>query len=381
MHVGFALLTLFPGRVGGSETNVRGLLREYGRGNGPSQVSVLANRHVMAAYGDFDRGPVALREVGSYRAGDSAPTRYLAMNWARRAPRRVARDVPAGLDVVHYPVTVPIPALELPRVVTIHDVQHHDLPQLFPRLERRLRRWAYDDAARAADLVVATSEFTRGRLVELLGLDPGRVEVVPHGVDLERFQPGPPDPELARRHSLPERFAYYPANLWPHKNHERLLEALALVPGLELVLSGQDYGRLAGLRRRARELGVGARLHHLGHVPADDVPALMRAATLLVFPSLYEGFGAPPLEAMACGCPVAASGRSSIPEVCGEAALLFDPGSAEAIADALRRLSEDEELRARLRRAGPDRARNFSWRVAAERHRAIYGRAAATSGV
>ena len=108
MHLGYSLLTLFPGRVGGSETNVRGLLGEFADGNGPERVTVFANRFVAAAYGEYERGPVSLHHVRSYRAGNSIPTRALAMSAARALPRLAARDVPP-VDVVHYPVTVPIP--------------------------------------------------------------------------------------------------------------------------------------------------------------------------------------------------------------------------------------------------------------------------------
>ncbi len=382
MRVGLALLTLFPGRVGGSETSVRGLLGEYAAGNGPDEVVVLANRHVMDAYRDFERGPVRLHHVASYRPGDGDLTRLLAMAGAALRPGRAARDVPAGLDLLHYAVTVPIPATPAPRVVTLHDLQHHDLPDLFSRGERAYRRWAYDGSARRASTVVTSSHFSKGRIVELLGIEPERVEVVHFGIDAERFAPGSRegDEQALDGLGVPRRFAFYPANLWPHKNHERLLEALALLddPELQLVLTGQDYGRLERLHGRARELGVEARVHHLGHVPASALPALYRRAELLVFPSLYEGFGAPPLEAMACACPVAASDRASIPEVCADAALLFDPESPEAIAATVRSALEDEDVRARLRSDGLKRAKAFTWRVAAERHQAIYEGAAET---
>jgi glycosyltransferase involved in cell wall biosynthesis len=380
MHVGYALLTLFPGRVGGSETYARSLLSEYAAGAGPERVTVLANRHVMAAYGELERGPVRLHLVRSYRPGDGNATRLLAMAGAAALPRRAARDVPAGLDVVHYPVTVPIPATGARRVLALHDVQHHDLPDLFPASERAYRRYAYDRAARGADLVVTFSDHAKGRIVHVLGLDPGRIEVVRHGIDHDLFTPGDADAEGRLPAGLPPRFALYPANLWPHKNHERLLEALPLLADREvaLVLTGQEYGRLAALLESAGRLGVRDRVHHLGHVPHDALPALYRAADALVFPSLYEGFGAPPLEAMACGCPVAASNRASLPEVCGDAALLFDPESPESIAAALDRVLGEEETRSRLRADGLSWAANFTWRASAERHQAIYARVAAT---
>ena len=380
VHVGYSLLTLFPGRVGGSETNVRGLLAEFAQGNGPERVTVLANRFVESAYREYECGPVAIDRVRSYRAGDTTITRALGMSVARALPRVVARDIPAGLEVVHYPVTVPIPKAAVPTVVTIYDLQHHDLPQFFSRTERAYRRWAYDGAARSATLVVATSEHTRARLVEVLGLDPERVEAVHYGLDAERFTPrADGDERLLAPLELPERFVIYPANLWPHKNHERLVEALAAQhdPDVALLLTGQTWGRLERLMERARRAGVGGRVRHLGYVEARAVPAVYRAARAMVFPSLYEGFGAPPLEAMACGCPVAASRRGSLGEVCGDAALELDPESTESIAAALERIASDEALRERLRAAGLDRAAQFRWNIAARRHTEIYGRAAA----
>ena len=146
-------------------------------------------------------------------------------------------------------------------MTTVYDVQHHDMPQFFSRAERAFRRWAYDDAARTADLVLTTSAWSRERLVELLELEPERVEVVHMGVDLERFTPAPAaiDERLPAELGLPDRFVVYPANLWPHKNHERLVEALARARGRELA-PGADRARLRaprGLMADASSLGVG----------------------------------------------------------------------------------------------------------------------------
>lgn len=382
--MGFALLTLFPGRVGGSESNVRGLLAQFAQGNGPATVTVLANRHVMDAYRDFEHGPVELHEVRSYRPGNRMPTRALAMAGARVAPALAARDAPADIDVMHYPVTVPIPATPAPRVTTVYDVQHHDLPAYFSPFERAYRRWAYDGAARSADVVVTTSEWSKQRLVHVLGIEPQRVEVALMGVDRRRFspEPRPEDVHVRSAHGLPEHFLVYPANLWPHKNHGRLLEALAAARDRKvgLVLTGRSYGRLDRLLARASELGVRGRVRHLGFVANDTVPALYRLAEGMIFPSLYEGFGSPPVEAMACGCPVAASGRGSLAEVCDGAALELEPESVESIAAAIDALCGDHELRERLADAGIRRARELSWETCALRHRSIYARVAATRG-
>jgi glycosyltransferase involved in cell wall biosynthesis len=360
--------------VGGSESYVRGLIGEYRTGNGPERVTVLANRHVAADYQELGSGPVALQHVRSYRPGDGLATRAAAIAVARAFPRAVARDVPDDLDVVHYPVTLPIPRTDRPTVVTIHDLVHHELPGAIGRAETWHRRWAYDAAARAGTMVIAVSRHTRDAIVERLGVAPDRVEVVPHGIDHERFSPegessGP---------ELPERFVLYPANLWPHKNHGRLLEALARVgdPDLVLVLTGGETRRLPRLMARAAELGVASRVRHVGYVPPGALAALYRRARALVFPSLFEGFGAPPLEAMACGCPVASSTRAALGEVCDDAALPFDPEDPESIAAAIDRVTSDESLRSSLRTRGLERASAFTWKASAERHRAIYERAA-----
>ena len=381
MHLGFALLTLFPGRVGGSEANVRGLIREFSAGRGPERVTLLANAQVAEAYADRVGGPVALHRVRSYRAGDSAPTRLAAMAAAAAAPRLAARDVPRDLDLVHHPVTVPIPRLPgVPTVTTVYDVQHHDLPDLFSRAERRFRRWAYDGAARAADRVVTTSRYSARRLAEAAGVGPERIEVIHMGVDHDRFTPEPTEADARLRSRLPERYVLYPGNLWPHKNHDRLVDALAAAvdPGLSLVLTGQDYGRLDALMERAGRAGVRDRVHHLGYLPADEVPALMRGAEAMVFPSLYEGFGSPPLEAMACGCPVASSREGSLDEMVGDAVLDLDPGSAQGIAAAVDRITGDSQLRSVLRTRGLERAAGFTWADAAARHVTLYEQVCAT---
>jgi glycosyltransferase involved in cell wall biosynthesis len=352
VHVGLGLLTLFPGRMGGSETNVRGLLGEFARGHGPERVTALVNRHAVDAY--RSSGSVEVRHVRSYRPGDSRLTRFLAMNAGRVWPELDGRE----FDVVHYPVTVPVPSLDgAPRVVTLLDVCHHELPGMFSRAERWLRSWAYDGAARDADLVITISEHARRGIVEHVGVPAERIEVIGLGVDHERFAPDGP-----RREDLGD-YVLYPANMWPHKNHERLLDAWRRVdPSLTLVLTGQAFGRAVD------QQGV----VHLGHVAADELAALYRGALAVVFPSLFEGFGVPVLEAMACGTPVATSDRGALAEVASDAALRFDPEDPEGIAAAVERVCEDGALRARLGAAGLERAAGFRWRRAAERHVEAY---------
>jgi glycosyltransferase involved in cell wall biosynthesis len=257
------------------------------------------------------------------------------------------------LDAAHFPLTLRLPRVPAPYIVTLHDTQHLDLPRLFSRGERLFRALAYRRSARGARAVIVPSEFVRGRAVSLLGLDPARVRAIHWGIDLDELSPG-----AVQR----EPFLLYPARPWPHKNHARLYEAFALLrrgrPELRLVLTGHgDFGRVPD--------GVEVR----GLVSRAELVDLYRRAAALVFPSLYEGFGQPPLEAMACGCPVAVSNAASLPEVCGDAARLFDPHEAEAIAAAI----EDVLLAPEdWSRRGLAHARRFTWDRSAESHERVY---------
>jgi glycosyltransferase involved in cell wall biosynthesis len=365
VRVALALLTLFPGQAGGTESYVRALVRELGRRDDVDPTLLVTARVARA----FAGAGVPMRHIRSYRSRESDLGRLAAMTAAQLLPGMLSREVPAGIEVLHHPVTVPIPtAPGAATVVSLHDVLHHEHPAMFSAAERRYRGVTYDRAARRADLVITVSEHARRQIVERLAIPADRVAAIPHGLDPTRFtpEPGERDGDIA----LPERFVLYPANLWPHKNHERLLRAFARagVDDLHLVLTGQTYGRpLPGL--------AGPRVVHLGHLPHSEVPALYRRATALVFPSLFEGFGMPLVEAMASGCPVAASARGAIAETCGDAALLFDPEDEEAIAGAMRRIVEDEDLRGRLRADGLLRASSFGWDDVAARHVEVYRRA------
>lgn len=353
MRVGISLLTLVPGLSGGSETYARGLCRALA---GRPDADAVA--FVPSIAPDAGQG-LPTEVVDEYRASARTAARALAMSRAALAPGSIRRRY-TGVEVVHYPLTVPLPRLGVPTVVTLHDVQHLDLPDNFSRGERVFRRLGYDRAARRADAVVMVSDFVRRRAVELLGLPAARVHVIPQGVDHALFRPddGPREDILL-----------YPARPWPHKNHARLFEAFRLLrgrrPGLRLVLTGAGLERLGPLPD-----GVVCR----GAVTPDELAGLYRRASCLVFPSRYEGFGLPVLEAMASGCPVAASSAGAIPEVAGEAAVLFDPDDAEAVAaGVLEALAHADELR----RRGLEQAARWTWDACADAHLSVYASLAA----
>ena len=341
-----ALLTLVPGELGGSESSTRELLRALAR------VGTLDYRVFLPPVAPEAAEGLPTEVVPEYRRARSIPERLTAMGLAAARPGPIRAHL-EGADAVHYPLTIRIPPVSAPSAITLHDVQHLDLPHLFSRGERAFRSLAYHRSARSARLVIVPSAFVRDRAVELLSLDASRIRVVHHGIDHERFSPGG-EPR--------EAFLLYPARPWHHKNHARLYEAFARVrrdrPELRLVLTG-------GGHRHEFPDGVEAR----GNVSLDELVSLYRRAAAVVFPSLYEGFGLPPLEAMACGCPVACSLAASLPEVCGDAARYFPPEDPEEMAAAVEDVLIDE---AGWSAKGIAHAAGFTWERSASAHEDVY---------
>lgn len=288
-----------------------------------------------------------------------------------------------GLDLVHYPATLIRPlTLQTPCVLTVFDVQHAYYPEFFTPAEMAWRTANYGPSIAKAAHLLPASQYTAASLAEKYGVPPARMTPIPVGAD-PRVQRATPA-EVARvraKYHLPERYLYYPANPWPHKNHARLIAALRLLhaaradaPGL--VLSGRLVNEPRDARQLALAAGLEAQVHDLGFVPLADLPALYTGAELLVFPSLFEGFGIPLLEAMACGCPIAAANATAIPECVGEAAVLFDPLDPAAIAEAIGALLDDAPRRRALAERGAQRLPDYAWTSLVPRLAAVYARVA-----
>lgn len=339
-------------RQTGNETYVRELLRGLRELPGLDLVAAVergqSNSGVLAP-------PMSLRPVPH-----NGLARLLAL---ALAARRVRADL---LHAVYF--LPPFPGR--PTVVTIHDISFERHPEFFGRLSLLRDRLLIRDAARRATRVITVSETSRRDLIELWGVQPHRVVAIPNGVS-PLFHPedeASPPVDLRGR---PLRVLAV-GTLQPRKNLLGLLEAVRLVGrDVPIVLRAIGPDGFQADQIRARLGGV-SQVQVVGYVPESQLAREYRWADLFVYPSLYEGFGLPVLEAMASGTPVVTSTAGSLPEVAGDAALLVDPLDATAIAGAIRRIAEDDQLRAELRERGVHRATQYSWARTASLHAAVY---------
>lgn len=289
----------------------------------------------------------------------------------------------AGLDLLHCPAFVGPLSAATPFVVTVHDLSFLLFPEGFRGWNRHYLRTLTGLSVRRARRVIAVSESTRQDLVRLYGLDPGRVDVVYNGVDAA-FRPLPQEEVAAFRSGkgLPERFVLFVGTLEPRKNIVRLVEAYARLsaPRIPLMLVGGRGWFYEEILVRVEELDLADEVCFVGYVPAEDLPYWYNAAEVLAYPSLYEGFGLPALEAMACGTPVVTSSTSSLPEVVGQAGMLVEPTDVDALAAALQQVLDDAWLRDRMGAAGKAQAARFTWQKTARGTVAGYRRALAAGG-
>ena len=270
------------------------------------------------------------------------------------------------------PIVCPVPSL-----ITIHDLAFIRFPATFRAYNRTYLDMATRLSARHAARILVVSEHTRREVVGLLGVPAERVVVTPNAARAHFRPPAAADLAAFRlRKQLPERFVLYVGTLEPRKNLTTLLDAYVEVarryPQVPLLIGGGKGWLYDSVFQRLEQLGLRDRVHFIGYLDEDELPLWYAAAALFVFPSIYEGFGMPPLEAMACGTPVVTSNSSSLPEVVGDAGLMASPHDPAAFADAMVRLLSDPDLAQELRMRGLERARHFAWQTSAERTLAAY---------
>ena len=302
--------------------------------------------------------------------------------WARILWEQVVLPVAARksrADVLHAPAFVGPLATRCPTVVTVHDLSFLRYPEMFRTGNRLYLRTLTGPSCRRAAAVIAVSAFTAREVTQLLGVPSERVVVVHHGV-APRFHPidEVTVSEFRRRMQLPERFVLFLGTLEPRKNLIRLIRAFALLkdPDVHLVLAGAQGWFYQDILREVERLGLSGRVHFPGFVASGEQALWYNAADVFAYVSIYEGFGMPVLEALACGTPTITSSTTSLPEAGGEGAVLVQPDDEQAIATAIHEVLSDGDLRTRLRRRGLEHAMGFSWTTAAQKTAEVYRQAA-----
>jgi alpha-1,3-rhamnosyl/mannosyltransferase len=370
VKVGCNLLWLVPGNVGGTETATVALLREIAA-DPPDDVELTL--YALDSFGQTYPDVVAAFPTHLARlTGRLRGVRVAAENsW-------LARQAKGEVDMVHHMGGV-LPAVQgAPGLVTIHDLQPFDMPENFTSTKRAYLHRSIPRSVRRAVGVMAPSEFVRSGIVDRFGISRDRVSLVPWGVE-----PPSTDVSVAQvqaRYGLPRRWFVFPSFTWNHKNHALLLRAFAVVAAREhdvmMVLTGGEGPAEQHVRDQIVGMGLSGRVRRTGLIPRRDVLAIVRGAVAMTWPSRYEGFGLPILEAMSLGTPVLSSDAGALPEVAGGAARLLPVDDPDAWVEGMTQMLEDGEERQRMVEAGHTRVTGFTWRHTADCILEAYRRAA-----
>ncbi len=374
MRIGVNLLFLVPGHVGGSEPLLTNLLRALRTPGGDPEATsglelvVFTLRGFCSAHPDIAEHAVVVeipwsRNVQPLRI--AAEHSWLPIEASRRK-----------LDLIHHGVGTAPFLKTLPTVVTIHDIQYRHYPRNFSPAKRAWLEANVPVTARRSEVVCVPSRFVAEDLVRSFRIDPNNVVVVPFGSQ-GLLGSSPAAASAARaRYRLERPFFLFPGTAYPHKNHCFLIRAYApLAAEGDLVLTGPPWPHDDRVFDEVRRLNLRGRVRHLGVVPREYLGGLYRAAAALAYPTRFEGFGAPALEAMSLGCPVIASNAAAVPEVVGEAGILLDPDDLDGWTQALGRILGDERQRSELVRRGLARAAEFSWERAGQLQLSAYEKA------
>jgi glycosyltransferase involved in cell wall biosynthesis len=358
-HIGLNLIFLVPGETGGMEVYARELI--------PALIAVAPPGMRFTAFINREAAEAGGGPWGELLPAVTVPVRARSrVQWVlgeqMLLPGLAARG---GVELMHSLAnTAPLRG-RFHRVVTIHDVIYLRFPEAHSGIRERGLRVLVPSAVRRSDRVIADSQSTRQDLIQLLGVRSDIIDVVPLGLGSVRRELPLPEAEVRARFDLGNRRVVLTLSAKrPHKNLAALIGAISRIPAEQrpiIVMPGYPTWHEQELRERAASAGVAGDVRFLGWVSGRETEGLWAISEAFVFPSLYEGFGLPVLEAMARGVPVACSNASSLPEVAGEAALLFDPNDEVQIASSLQRLLADPELAAAMRDRGLARVKEFTW--------------------
>lgn len=370
MKIAINALHVPPGRTGGGETYTLELIRHLDQLDHPHEVAVLALEGARPALTAAALQRTRVRFFQENRLRNLIDRfRPLAWNLPSFAP---------PYDLIHWPNSQvrPHPVDQRPaRILTFLDAQHMVFPEFFSQNDLDARAAIFPESFSLAHRIIAISNYSRQQLLEYYAVPQEKIVTVPLGVNFSRFA-APHDETRLAKYSLPPKYLIYPAGTWPHKNHLRLLDALHLLrqrghTDIRLVLTGIIQSEHPRVLQKIAAHHLESHVQHLGFIAWDDTPEVIKRAHGMIFPSLFEGFGLPIVEAMAASVPVAASRVAAIPEVGGDAVRYFDPTEVEDMAQAVLDLWNDKDRDA-LIRAGQNRAAQFTWETTAEKTLAVY---------
>jgi glycosyltransferase involved in cell wall biosynthesis len=378
MKIALNTTAFLPGHMGGMETYLRGLFQALQEVDTTNHYSLLCDSHYLHEL------PMVNPNFTVVQCNYTKPSfmwfvRGVMRNMLRADPLRHFMNR-LEVDVIHHPFSFLNPLeTRVPSVLTFHDMQHEFYPELFSPYDLKVRKEFYRPSAEQATRIIAISEHAKSCLVERYEINPDKIDVIYIGFS-STYRVLDDQTSLGKirlKYGLNRPFMYYPAATWPHKNHKTLLAALKLMKDRyrfdgELVLTGISKQSQDSILTEIDRLGLVDSVKMLGYLPYDDLPYLYNLARVMIFPSLFEGFGIPLVEAMACGCPVVCSNRTSIPEVVDDAGILFDPVSVDDIAEKAWLLWTDDALRKNLIRVGFERAKMFYWDGIARKTASIY---------
>lgn len=362
MRIGVNALYLIPGGVGGTEIYLRNLLAAMAEIDPSNQWFLITNQETGATL-----SPPA-PNFHSLTQSLRAQVRPWRLFWEQTGLPTLARDL--KLDVLLNPGFTSPFFSPCPTVTVFHDLQHKRHPEYFRWWDLPFWQFFLYWSARRSARLIAVSDATRDDLLRFYPMDPGRISVVPHGVEEAFF-------DIGRRRRQSDPFVLCVSTLHPHKNLDRLVRAFRRVPSHRLVITGLRGFHTEGLERTIAQCGMADRVRLTGWIPRLELLGLFEKASAFIYPSTFEGFGMPVLEALAAGLPSAVSDIEPMRSIAGGAALLFDPHSEDAIVGAVAHLLSDTELRNRLAEAGPRRAAQFRWQDTAARTLAVLQEAAA----
>jgi glycosyltransferase involved in cell wall biosynthesis len=390
MRIALNALQLQPGKMGGVEVYFRNLVKALAQVEGDNDYVILTNPGVEHRLTLNRRNYLEINL-------DLAPTgRLLLLRRAKHKLLQLVRPSPypisfqdswlsnkiqqQNIDLIHHPFSVLYPLNNVPPgVLTFWDMQHETYPEFFEESTINWRQKKYRPSAEMASHIIVGSNYTRQTLVAEYGVPPGKITTIYFGAGPEFYRPISPTQiaNLRARYKLADSVIFYPAATYPHKNHLTLLLAFKLLckkssQNIQLVLTGAEMWYEMKIQAAIKELGLQKSVRRLGYVPATELPIFYAAASMVVFPSLYEGYGIPVIEAMAAARPVVCSNICSLPELAGNAAIVIDPLDETAWASAMFEVLMSRNLSEQLAKRAQLRSMEFSWVKAAQKTLDVY---------